>query len=365
MRLRLRALVLALTVVGAAACDGDEDVSEVTTHTGVSLESRPLLRNGRVILVTIDGVRWQDVFLGIDPERSSERGGPEVTMPRTRRLAMDRGVALGAGQGSCGVVRTVGGSNVSMPGYIEIFTGARTSCRNNECARVTRPTVFDEVASAIGGVATSIGSWDVLEKTVTSGTDRVGVTAGTHPWVGPRPENATDVPHMVAERVGMDPSPGGPGYRPDAYTAEIALEYLRSEQPTLMHIGLVDTDEWAHKDDYARYLAALRRADDVVGAISDQLDATGEASRTTVILAADHGRAQNFKEHGFMMLGAERSWVIAFGGGIAKRGVACPKRDILLTDIAPTIRTLVGLPPDLSDDAGRPIEEIAPPEPGR
>lgn len=354
-----------MTVVGAAACDGDEDVTEVIAPTAVTLEARPLLRNGRVVLVTIDGVRWQDVFLGIDPDRSSARGGPEVTMPRTWRLAMERGVAIGAGQGTCGVVRTAGGSNVSMPGYIEIFTGARTSCRDNECARVARPTVLDEIGSSIGGVATSFGSWEVLEKTVTSGTDRVGVTAGTHPWLGPPPEHAKDFPQVVAQRVGMDPAPGGLGYRPDAYTAELALDYLRAEKPTLLHVGLVDTDEWAHKDDYARYLEALRRADDFVGTIADHLDATGESARTTVILAADHGRAPNFKDHGVMMLGAERSWVIAFGGGITPRGIACPRRDVLLIDIAPTIRTLVGLPPDLSDDAGRPIEEIAPPEPIR
>ena len=333
--------------------------------SSIALEVRPLLRHGRVILVTIDGVRWQDVFLGIDPERSTERGGPEVTMPRARRLAMERGVAIGAGQGACGVVRTAGGSNVSMPGYIEIFTGARTSCRDNECGRVARPTVFDEVASAIGGVATSIGSWPVLEKTVTSASDRVGVTAGMHPWAGPRPEHATGVAETIAKHASVNPWPGGSGYRPDAYTIEIALQYLRTERPTLLHVGLVDTDEWAHKDDYARYLEALRSADDFVGAVSDQLDASGEAARTTVILATDHGRGPSFKDHGVMMPGAERSWVIAFGGGIAARGIGCPNRDVLLTDIAPTIRTLVGLPPDLSDDAGRPIDEIAVPEKDR
>lgn len=359
MRRLTRALTFALAVVGSASCDGDDEMAEVRTRSSfIGTQARPILGHGRVILVTVDGVRWQDVFLGIDPERSTERGGPEATMPRTHRIARQRGVELGAGQGSCGVVRVAGSTNVSMPGYIEIFTGARTTCRDNECPRVKRPTVFDEVALAEAGLATSIASWDVIAKAVTSVTDRVGVAAGVLPWTGPLPKLATDVVGMVAERAKIDPAPGSPGYRPDAYTAEIALEYLRTERPTLTHIGLGDTDEYAHKDDYPRYLAALRRADDLIGAISDQLDATGEAARTTVIVTADHGRAANFKDHGFMMLGAERSWVIAFGGGMKPQGVACPKSDVLLTDIAPTIRVLVGLPPDASDSGGRPIAEI-------
>lgn len=359
MHHRLRAIALALAIVGADACGGDAETAEVSARSSlVGTQAKPLLGNGRVVLVTIDGVRWQDVFLGVDRERSNERGGPESTMPRTHRLARERGVALGAGQPGCGVVRAVSGTNVSMPGYIEIFTGARTTCRDNHCARVTRPTVFDEVASAVAGVATSIASWDVIDKAVTSATGRVGVAAGVLPWVGPSPEHALDVGTMVAERANIDPAPGSPGYRPDAYTSEIALEYLRMERPTLVHVGLGDTDEYGHKDDYPGYLNALRRADDLVGAIADQLDANGESSRTTVIVTADHGRATNFKDHGFMMLGAERSWVVAFGGGMKARGVACPRADVLLTDIAPTIRVLVGLPPDTSETAGRPIAEV-------
>ncbi|MBS2020598.1 MAG: hypothetical protein JST00_47530 [Deltaproteobacteria bacterium] len=246
MRRFTRAILLAAAVVGSAGCDGDTDAAEAPVRPeGAVARTRAILPGGRVVLVTIDGVRWQE--------------GPDT----------------------CGVVRAVGGANVSMPGYIEIFTGDRTS------PRVDRPTIFDEVATALAKPATSIDSWPVLEKTVTSRTDRVGVSAGTMAWRGPAPEHASGIPAMVAEQANLDPGPGGPGYRPDAFTSELALAYLREERPALFHVGLVDTDEWAHKDDYPRYLTALRHADEVVGAIADHLEVTGALDRTTVIVAAD------------------------------------------------------------------------------
>src|SRR4051794_25872719 len=83
------------------------------------------LRHGRVVLVTIDGARWQDVF-----------EGDEALMPRTHALVATRGVALGATRDGCGIVRTAGGSNVSLPGYQEIFTGHASRCLDNLCSGV-------------------------------------------------------------------------------------------------------------------------------------------------------------------------------------------------------------------------------------
>lgn len=355
----------ALRIVGSVllalvgACAGGDTPSTARPHLSlVGIGAKPVLGGGRVVLVTLDGVRWQEVFHGVDTTRSSLGGGPEVTMPRTNALVREHGVALGAGQPGCGAVRTAGGSNVSLPGYMEIFSGRVPACRDNLCPRISTPTVMDEAAWGIDGTATSITSWPIIANAATSSAELVGVAAGTRAWEGPRPENAQGIVEKVAATANVDSFPGAPGYRPDAVTAAIALEYLKTEKPTVMHVGLGDTDEFGHKDDYPRYLAALRLADDMIGAIADLVTRDpDDADRTTVIVTSDHGRAYDFKDHGFFMLGSERTFVLAFGAHVKPRGVACA-RDHTLADIAPTIRALVGLPRDDSDDAGAPITEV-------
>ena len=58
------------------------------------------------IVIVLDGARWQEVFLGVDPALAQKAGAPaaslEAPMPHLRALAASRGIALGA-PGSGGV----------------------------------------------------------------------------------------------------------------------------------------------------------------------------------------------------------------------------------------------------------------------
>lgn len=279
-------------------------------------------------------------------------------MPRTYHLVATRGVALGADRPGCGTVRTASGANVSLPGYLEIFTGRKTLCRDNGCAQTARATVLDEAADA-GLTAASIGSWNVLDHAVSRGNPGVLVASGSHPWPGARPlaDSALEQLASLGERAA--PFPGVGGYRPDVHTSAIALHYLKTWSPAVFHVGLGDADEWGHRDDYRAYLEAIGKADAFIGSIADTLDAMGElGARTTVIVTTDHGRNTDFRHHGAWSASSGRSFVLAFGGRVAPQGVVCPSRNVTLTDIAPTMRALMGLRPDPSSD-GRTIAEIA------
>lgn len=356
-RIVRRATLVAGFVVAWLACGG-------RTATSLSSEDdrtpQPATTDGRVVLVTIDGARWQDVFGGSDPAiGGAPATGPEQVMPRTHELVATRGVALGADLPGCATVHTAGGSNVSLPGYTEIFTGRPSQCLDNKCERVGR-TVLDEASSAgIGGVA-SIGSWRPLERAVSGGGAGVFVAEG-RPWPRTAPTSSSTFDELVATGDHADPMPGHGDYRPDEATAAIALEYFRREAPAFFHVGLGDTDEWAHRGDYRAYLAALLRADTLIGELADVIDKMGERGEaTTVIVTPDHGRASNFIDHSMFRTESGRTFLLAFGRHVPVRGVACPRRDITLADIAPTIRVLLGLPSDTHKDAGRPIELLLP-----
>jgi len=325
-------------------------------------------RDGRVVLITLDGVRAEDVFNGADPSlkpgaKVGQYENPEALMPRTYGLVKTRGVALGADRPGCGTVRTANGANVSLPGYLEIFTGRKTRCRDNACAPTDQSTVLDEVADAGLFPVASIGSWQVLDHAVASGKSNVLVAAGARRWPGARPVMGGHLEELVVAGERSEPYPGHLGYRPDVYTAAIALEYLRTQVPTVLHVGLGDTDEYAHQNQYRAYLDSLAEADRFIGKVAETLDSMGDiGARTTVIITTDHGRNADFQHHGSASASSARTFMIAFGGRVPVQGVACSKRDVTLADIAPTVREVLGLPRDMNVDAGSPIEEVVGPD---
>jgi len=345
------------TALALASCANRTDSTATVTEDLATSSTPAIPRDGRVVLITIDGARWQDVFEGSNPELSGSPSIPPAQlMPRTLALAASRGIALGATRAGCAKVRTAGGSNVSLPGYLEIFTGHASRCLDNSCSQVQESLLDEAVRGGANGVA-SIGSWEVLSKAVSGGGTGVFVSDGRS-WPDDVP--ATDrLGELVAAGRVADPYPGHNGYRPDAVTAGIALEYLRIAKPALFHIGLGDTDEYGHRGDYASYLDALRRADALVGAVADQLATIGEeGAKTTVIITPDHGRNADFNDHGAFHPESARTFLIAFGSQLVPRGVGCPSRDITLADIAPTVRVLMGLPRDATGGGGVPIELV-------
>lgn len=364
------AVLLALT---SCAADGPR-YSHVAFASASGVEdvlaaARPKpTKDGRVVLITIDGVRAEDVFNGADLSlkpgaKVGHYTNPEALMPRTYALVKARGVALGADRPGCGTVRTASGANVSLPGYFEIFTGRKTRCRDNACAPTDQSTFLDEAADAGLHPVASIGSWQVLDHAVSSGKSNALVAEGARRWPGARPVMGGHLEELVVAGERSEPYPGHPGYRPDAYTAAIALEYLRTQVPTVLHVGLGDTDEYAHQNQYPAYLDSLVKADAFIGKVADTLDAMGDiGKRTTVIVTTDHGRNADFQHHGSASAAASRTWVVAFGGRVAPQGVGCAKRDVTLVDIAPTVREIIGLPRDMHVEAGSPIEEIFGPD---
>jgi phosphopentomutase len=120
-------------------------------------------------------------------------------------------------------------------------------------------------------------------------------------------------------------------------------------------VGLGDADEYAHRNDYRGYLAALRSSDEFLGQLTETLHAMGSRGRhTTVLVTADHGRAYNFMDHGPASPESGRVWLVAAGGDIHGRGLVAAGRRHTLSDVAPTVRALLGI----GEGDARPIPEI-------
>jgi arylsulfatase A-like enzyme len=256
-----------------------------------------------------------------------------------------------------------GPNYVSLPGYTEIFTGRRShSCADNDCPPARAPTVFDELRSHADGPTdvAVFSSWDRIERAASA--DAANLVLSTGRWrvtneAALRDDEPTS--SLLDEGRAAPPFPGKATFRPDRYTAALALSYLESHRPRLMFLGLGEPDEYAHLGDYPRYLAALRAADGTLGQLFETLHRMGQrGQRTTVFVTADHGRARDYRFHGRRFPESARVWLLAAGGDVSARGLVRSQHAHRLADLAPTLRVLLGLPRDESPAAGAPIDEL-------
>lgn len=289
---------------------------------------------GPVVLVTIDGARWQEVFEGSDTELShAPRRPSRELVPNLDRLARESGAAVGAP--GRGLIRATGPNFVSLPGYTEILTGrAPIGCQDNTCAPIAVPTLLDEVHAAGGRVA-AFGSWEMLDRAVSSRPGSFVVSCG---------RNGDQA---------VDPWPGVGDFRPDRLTAALALTHLERERPDVLYVGLGEPDEYGHRGDYAAYLQALARADAFVGELTAALGRMGQRGADThLFVTADHGRARDFRHHGGGAPESARVWLVASGPSIVARGRVASAQERHLADVAPTLRRVLGLAPDREDHRG-------------
>lgn len=353
---RAKIAVLGLLTLGSAcfpAHRSNEPPPIAWLGTPIELGPSEAGRETRqVVLVTLDGVRWQEVFLGVDPTIAAAAGLPreqvlraEELVPNLHRRFLEGGVAIGM-QDEPGGIFASGPNFVSLPGYLEILRGRTVpECQDNECPPVRAPTLLDDIRSlprATRADSAAFTSWHECSRAASADPGRVVLSTGRRrssvsdlAWVDPHCDR------LLSRGRASDPEPGTSDYRPDRMTAQIALCYLVAARPKMLWIGLGDTDEHAHQEDYAAYLGALRSADAFVGELFERLEGMGEYGRTTtVIVTTDHGRGPGWQDHG-RHESASRVFFLAAGGKVPRRGLVKAERAHRLADIAPTIRALL------------------------
>jgi hypothetical protein len=316
-----------------------------------------------VVLVVLDGVRWQEIFNGVDRTMARQRTLAGLAqesagdlMPNLHRLIDSEGLAIGA-PGHGAEIAATGPQFISLPGYIEIFDGKPDfGCFRNDCAPAPARTVADQIqdASGVDDVAL-VSSWPNIARAA-SASPSFALTAGRKLVAREetlRSDEATS--RLIDQGARASAFPGDGDYRPDSFTKPIALRVLASEQPRFLFVGLGDADEYAHRNDYRGYLAALRSSDEFLGQLTETLHAMGSRGRhTTVLVTADHGRAYNFMDHGPTSPESGRVWLVAAGADVHGRGLVAAARRHTLSDVAPTERALLGI----AEGDAPPIPEI-------
>jgi len=305
-------------------------------------EATTARRARNVIVVTLDGLRWQELFSGFSADyNTKEEGGVgdpaavagrfdapsaaarrEALMPFLWAVVARDGQILGDPAASS-LVRLTNGLRFSYPGYNEMLSGAPDP-RVDSNEKITNPnlTVLEWLGSRPGfeGRIAAFGSWDVLPFIVAA--ERSGIhTNGDGPAVL---EPRTDRDRLLNDFTADLPRYWG-GSRFDAPTMQGALEYLRTRQPRVLYVMLGETDEWAHGRRYDLYLDAAWRGDRFVRQLWETAQSLpAYRGQTTLLLTTDHGRGEtpaDWTDHGRDVPAAERIWAAALGPDTPALGV--------------------------------------------
>ncbi len=280
-----------------------------------------------VVLLTLDGVRWQEVF-------SESKDHNEAPFKLLKLLLSKEGILIG--NKSLGSEMTVNNRfNLSLPGYQSLMAGTEVPCATNDCGRISVETMMERVRRELrlskGEVAT-FATWSGIAKAV---------------------EHTQGSTHLVGS------------LNHDTETFAQALAYLEKERPRFLYISLGDADEFAHALNKKKYIDTLKMYDRWINELAGRLDAMDDyGNNTTLIVTTDHGRGSGFQwfDHGLHIPDAKYVWLYARNSKTNQ--VSNTDRTVLKnrpynhSDIRPTIENLFGLAPNRCADCGRPIEEL-------
>lgn len=330
----------------------------------------------KVFLITLDGLRWQELFSGADsllvgneeyvkhtkevkelawrPEAKERR---EILFPFIWGKVSKIG-QLHGNRNKESFVNLTNNMWFSYPGYNEILTGKADDERINSNSKKLNPnvTVLEEFAQvAPAKKVAAFGSWDVFDYIVNESRSNVYTNNGFEP--------SYDVPltekeQLLNELQRQIPSPWG-SVRLDGFTHQFAKIYIEKHQPDLVYISYGETDDFAHDGDYESYLKSARNTDALIEDLWNYVQSSDYyKDKTTFIITTDHGRGtqpiDTWRSHGTKIKGADQTWLILFGNAVAPKG-EISQNQVFTNQVASTVRSLMGLELPKDQSYGSPI----------
>jgi Type I phosphodiesterase / nucleotide pyrophosphatase len=332
---------------------------------GTSLAlAQPATKN--VVLVTIDGLRWQEVFAGLDESLlGPEHGG--VNENTARQLRAEFGADTPAArreklmpfiwttlatQGQLLGNRTLGSPvsvlnalRVSYPGYNELLTGrADPRIWNNAAGPNPNIHVLEWLQARPGfsGRVAASAAWNVFRPILN--VERNGIPL----FVTLQQSAPGSVSPRISEieRWMQDIPPITTSESFDAFAYEAALDLIARQQPRVFLLALGEPDEWAHARRYDRYLESVRRCDRFIRQLWEFLQSRPEyRDSTTLLISPDHGRGiqgKDWTSHGQNIPESEQTWLMVMGPDTRALGERRDTPLVYQAQVAATLAALLG-----------------------
>jgi hypothetical protein len=337
------------------------------------------LKTRAVVLIVLDGLRWQEVFDGPEHDLMDEKHGGVEDLPALRKEfwrdtpAAGRAAVLPflwnvvAKQGEIfgnqhrgSIARVTNGYKFSYPGYNEMLSGhADPRINSNSFGPNPNETVFEYLNKQqdLRGQVAAFTTWDNFVDIFNVPRSGLLVRAGWRvswtPPLTPREELLRDL-YAATTHIDSD------GVL-DSFMQLDLMDYLESHSPRVLFVGYGETDDWAHNGRYDLVLESAHNDDAGIAALWNHMQQNSAyRDQVTFIITADHGRGdglENWKHHGEKIAGAENIWVAVIGPDTPPLGELANVPPVTQSQIAATIAALLGY------DYRREVPAAAPPLP--
>ena len=320
-------------------------------------------RTENVIVVTLDGFRWQEMFGGADLSlMNKESGGVrdvnglilrysrlspasqrETLLPFFWGTIAKKGQIFGNPAKKAAAALT-NGLKFSYPGYNEIFCGfsdERITSNDKKDNPNLSVLEFLNDKPAFRGRVEAVCTWDVFPFIFRSRRNGLPVHAGWTPFKGDLLTERGRTLNELMEHL--------PRYWTDniydVFTMEAARAVLQKRAPRVLYIGLGETDEWGHGRRYDLYLDAAHKSDRFLAQLWQELQKSPQyRDKTSLIVTTDHGRGStrvDWTDHGKNVPGAEFIWIAVLGPDTPGLG---ERENVATTQgqVAATIAKLLG-----------------------
>lgn len=322
------------------------------------------LKTKAVVLIVMDGFRWQEVFQGAASEllntkyggvqdesqvkkdfgRDTAEARREALMPFLWTVVAKQGQIYG-NQKKGSVAQVTNGFKFSYPGYNEMTTGYPDKRINsNEFGMNPNATVFEWLNGkpAFQDQVAVFATWNAFNDIFRREKSGLFIRAGFDlPWavqLNDREQRLRTL-YETTTRVEDDDVF-------DSFTHEDLMDYLDGHNPKALFVGYGGTDDWAHEGKYDLVLQAAHQDDQHINELWDLMQANPVYhNQVTFIITTDHGRGSGLKlwrDHDYNIAGAENIWMAVIGPDTAAKGELSNVPRVTQSQIAATIAALLG-----------------------
>jgi Type I phosphodiesterase / nucleotide pyrophosphatase len=333
-----------------------------------------------IIIITTDGLRWQEVFAGMDSaianNKKFDQGDSTAIYKkywaadpierRKKLLPFFWSMIEKNGQiyGNRNLGNKVDNANpywFSYPGYNEIFTGYPDTLINSNSYPPNPNTTLLEFLnkqSKYKNKVAAFGAWDAFDRILNADRGKFPVYSAFDLVGGANP-TATE---KTINNLAKDSyKPFGGEEVLDVFTHYGAMNYLQTKKPKVLYISYGETDEWAHSGQYRDYLNAANQVDKWIQDIWAYVQSDPfYKNKTAIFITTDHGRGDAKKEewtsHNNSIKDSYQIWMTAMGPGIKAKGEVKTNQQLYQKQFAQTMAAILGLTFTAEHPIGEKIE---------
>ena len=333
-----------------------------------------------VVLISIDGYRWQEIFKGADSVLLQHRKyrkqdssavmakfwANSVNERREKLMPFFWNVIAKKGQlyGNRDLGSLVNVKNkywFSYPGRSETITGYYDAAINsNSYPNNPNENILEFINKQKGyeNKVVTFAGWEAVAKIVNRDRNHMLLI---NPFEKVSGKNLTAAQKLANELQDYIPNYFGTSVRWDMNTYAIAKTYIAANHPKAVYIDFVDPDDLGHAGQYDYYLDAAVYLDKMIKSLWETMQADPfYKDNTTFIICPDHGRGVGDKwtGHGSSAERSNETWLAVLGPDTPATGEMKIAAQIYQDQIAQTIAKLLGLEFKANHPVGSPILSV-------